>query len=133
MNWLKMGSLLAPFVVSILVSVALGILTFRKYIAPDILTALETAENTITNLAKLSGVKSQEYKDAKTIEKVVAADLIKQKLPELEALKLMLSPDTWEQIEETIEGNPEAVIQLYEKYGHLFGKTEESDTDHTDF
>lgn len=133
MNWLKIGSQLAPFVASILISVGLGVLVFRKYIAPDILTALDTAETTIKNLAKLSGVKSQEYKDAKTIEKVVAADLIKQKLPELEALRLLLSPGTWDQIEETITDNPEAVLQLYEKYGHLLGKTDKESTDLTDF
>ena len=92
--------------------------------APEITEALEEAQKTIKNLAKLSGVKSQEYKDAKGIEKVVARDLIETKLPELEALKVILSPSAWEKIEETIEENPEAVLQLYEKYGHLLGDVE---------
>ena len=75
----------------------------------------------ITNVAKLAGVKAQEFKDAKGLEKVVAADLISQNLPELEALKLILSSDTWEKIEDTIAENPEAVLQLWQKYGHLMG------------
>ncbi len=122
MNWLKLGLSLAPYVVSVVLSVGITILAFNRYISPGINEALETAQTTITNLAKLSGVKSQEYTASKTIEKAVATDLIKEKIPELEALRLILSPSTWEQIEETIEENPESVIQLYEKYGHLFGE-----------
>ena len=119
MNWLKIGLNVAPFLASIVISVAAVIFAFRKWISPDITAALEEAQTTITNLAKLGGVKTQEYKDMKNIEKIVGADLIKNKLPELEMLKLILSPSTWEEIETTIEENPEAVIQLYEKYGHL--------------
>lgn len=121
MNWLKIGSQAAPFVASIVISVLIGVLGFRKYMAPEINEALVEAKQAIKNLATLAGVKSQEYKDAKGIEKIVAADLIEQKLPELQALKVILSPSAWEQIEETIEENPEAVLQLYQKYGHLLG------------
>ena len=117
------GSAVAPFLVSIVISVIVGVLAFRQYVAPGINEALEEAQTTITNLAKLSGVKSQEYKDMKGIEKVVAEDLIKSKIPELEALRLILSPSAWEQVEDSIAENPEAVIQLYEKYGHLLGGT----------
>lgn len=109
-----------------ILTVIMVIIGFRKFIAPGIIESLEEAQKTITNLAKLSGVKSQEYKDAKSIEKLVAEDLIKEKIPELEALRMILSPSTWEKIEETLEENPEAVIQLYEKYGHLLGKSEQT-------
>ena len=119
MNWLKLGLAVAPFVASIVISVIIVILGFKKWIAPGINEALEEAKKTITNLAKLGGVKSQEYKDMKGIEKAVAADIITKNIPELEAIKLFLSPSTWEEIESTIENNPEAVLQLWEKYGHL--------------
>lgn len=118
--WLILGSEL----VRILIPVLIGAILYRKFVAPSINEALvdvhEAAEK-ITMVAKLAGVKAQEYKDSKAIEKVVAADLIQQKLPELEALRIILSPSAWEQIEETIAENPEAVLQLYEKYGHLLG------------
>jgi len=121
MNWLKIGSNVAPFLATLILSVAAVILGFRRWVAPDIVKALEKAQMTITNLAKLGGVKSQEFKDMQAVEKIVGKDLIDQNIPEMEALRLFLSPSAWEQIEETIEENPAAVIQLYEKYGHLLG------------
>jgi len=116
--WLNAGYILAMMLIPVLI----GGLLFRKFVAPGINEALGDileAKASITNMAKLAGVKSQEYKDSKGLEKVVAQDLITTNLPELEALKLILSPSAWEKIEETIEDNPEAVLQLYEKYGHL--------------
>ena len=130
--WLNVGYTLAVM----LVPLVIGGLLFRKFIAPGINQALldvEEATLKITNVAKLAGVKSQEYTVSKGIEKVVAEDLIKQNLPELEALKLILSPSTWEQIEETITENPEAVLQLYEKYGHLLPGAEGSKKRVADF
>ena len=116
--WLNVGFEVAR----ILIPVIIISILFRKFVAPGINEALEDVQEAvtkITNVAKLAGIKSQEYSTSKEIEKVVAADLIKQNLPELEALKLILSPSTWEQIEESLTENPEAVLQLYEKYGHL--------------
>lgn len=114
-----------------LIPLVIGALLFRKYVAPGINEALEAVQEgvmKITNVAKLSGIKSQEYNDMKSIEKIVGRDLITEKLPELEALKLILSPGAWEQIEETIEENPAAIIQLYEKYGHLLPGNQEKAT-----
>lgn len=113
----------------ILIPVLIGGLLFRRFVAPGINEALvdvQEAVMKITNVAKLAGIKSQEYSTSKDLEKVVAADLIKQNIPELEALKLILSPSTWEQVEDMLTESPEAVLQLYEKYGHLLkGQGEE--------
>jgi len=121
MNWFKIGSWLAPYVATLILSVGICILGFRRYILPELKTSLEEAQKTITNLAKLGGVKSQEFKDVKALEKVVAKDVVSQALPELEALRMILSPSTWERIEEAMEENPEAILQLYQRYGHLLG------------
>ena len=131
-NWQFVGAELAR----LLITLGLGALLFRKFVAPGLNEAVSTileADMKITNLAKLAGVKSNEYKDAKGIEKVVAADLISQNLPELEALKMILSSDTWEKIEDTIAENPEAVLQLWQKYGHLMGGNAAQKKLETDF
>ena len=114
-------------------SLVLGALIFKKYLAPQITEALEGAQETITNLAKLGGVKSQEFKDSKKIEALVAEDFIKQQIPELELVKTFVSPATWDEIQDTIENNPEAVIQLWEKYGHYFTDKQASEQLKFDF
>ena len=121
-NWQNVGTELARLLISTLLSLVLGGLVFRKLIAPEFEARYEESIQTVKNLAKLAGVKSNEFTDAKMLEKVVAKDLIMQNLPELQALKLVLAPGTWEQVEETIEENPEVAIQLYQKYGHLLPK-----------
>ena len=56
------------------------------------------------------------------LEKAVTTDLLHNQIPELQALKLILSPSTWEQIEEMMEENPASVMQMYEKWKpHLGG------------
>lgn len=132
-NWLAIGSQLATLVITAAVTLLSGALIFKKFYAPQINLALEKAGETITNLAKLGGVKSQEYTTAKNIEKLVADDFIKQKIPELELVRLAVSPDTWDQIQEAIETNPEAVIQLWNKYGHHFTDKEGSIETEFDF
>ena len=120
LNWLKVGWQLA----TLLITLGCGALLFRKFVAPGIneaLVTLATAEATISNVAKLAGVKSREYVAGKSIEKSVARDIINEKVPELEALKVFVSPSTWEEIEDTIDNNPEAILQLWQKYGHLLG------------
>ena len=119
-NWLDFGYELAMLIVSVAFSLLIGALVFKRYLAPQITGTLEEAQETITNLAKLGGVKSQEFKSSKKIEKLVAEDFIKKQIPELELVKTFVSPSTWEEIEDTIDNNPEAVIQLWEKYGHYF-------------
>lgn len=116
MNWLKIGMMAAPYLVSIVISVALGIIGFRRWIAPGITEALQEATKTAQTLASLGGIKKKDWHDSKEIETAVASELIYSQIPELEALKLILSPSTWEQVEAMIEENPGAVIQLYEKY-----------------
>ena len=125
-NWLLMGYELARLIIFSIITLFAASQLYIKYIQPDIQERYDEAHQTITNLAKLAGVKSQEYTGAKNIEKSVARDIITQQVPELEALKVFVSPSTWEEIEDTIENNPEAIIQLWQKYGHLLsGAAEE--------
>lgn len=119
-NWLLVGSEMARA----LIILAIGALLFRKLVAPGINEALvdvQEAVKKITTVASLAGIKSQEFKDAKSIEKAVARDIINEKVPELEAIKVFVSKSTWEEIEDTIDNNPEAILQLWQKYGHLLG------------
>lgn len=129
MNWLKFGYDLAFLVLSVGFSLLLGALMFKRYVSPQITEALTDAQKTITNLAKLGGVKSQEFKDMRKIEKSVAEDFIKNQIPELELVKAVVSPKTWEDIELTMENNPEALIQLWEKYGHFFTQGQNQNTE----
>lgn len=116
---------MAPYLASILISVGLGILAFRKWIAPGIIEALEEASKTTKTLAGLGGIKKADWNDAQMIEKAVTSELILDKMPELMALQLVLSESTWEMIEEMIENNPAAVLQLYEKWApHLGGASQ---------
>ena len=119
--WLLFGYRLAALVFTTSVSLVCGAFIFMRWVAPTVEERYAEAQETITNLAKLAGVKSQEYTGAKTIEKLVAADLLKNKFPEWEAIKMVLSPDTVDQVESSIEENPEIAMQLYKKYGHYLG------------
>jgi len=121
MNWLKLGYAVAPYLVSILISVAVGILAFRRWIAPGIMEALETATKTSTQLANLGGMKKQDWHDENALETIITKELLIDKMPELELLRLALSPSSWEQVEEMIEENPKVALQLYEKYKPLLG------------
>lgn len=132
-NWLKLGYQMATLVFSASFTLAFGALAFRKYVLPELLEALDEAQKVITNLAKLGGVRSQEYTAAKGIEKAVARDIINEKIPELEAIKVFVSQNTWDEIQDTIDNNPEAIIQLWDKYGHLIGATEAANKVKTDF
>lgn len=125
MNWIKIGSNSVPFLASIILSVIIVIIGFRKYIAPDIVESLAEAKKTIETLASLGGIKKQDWHDVQKIEKAVTTDLIYDKMPELQALRLVLSENTWEQIEEMIEENPAAVMQLYEKWKPYLGGAEQ--------
>lgn len=119
-SWLSLGYELARLIVFGALTLVSGGLLFRKYFAPEINESLQEAQKTITNLAKLGGLKSQEFTDEKNLGKIVAADYIAQNIPEMEAARLVLSPDTWEKIEEAIERNPAAVISLWEKWKPYF-------------
>lgn len=135
-NWQLAGTELARLILISAMSILAGAYLFRLYVAPSIVDAIEQlnkADETITNLAKLAGVKSNEYTASKGIEKAVAEDFIKQKIPELELVKTFVSPATWDEIQDTIENNPEAVIQLWEKYGHFFTQGEEREDTTFDF
>lgn len=130
---MKVGSAVAPFLATILISVGAVILTYRKFIAPELMEQLSNAEKTITNLAKLAGVKSQEFTASRALGKEIAADVLGKAFPEAEALKLILSQSTWEKVEDAMEDNPEAILQLIDKYGPILGiggeqqKTQDSD------
>ena len=119
-DWLSLGYELAFLLFSTAFTLVCGALFYRKYVAPSILEEMQKASETITNVAKLAGLKSQEYTGAKNIEKSVARDLINNKIPELEAVKVFVSPDTWEEIQDNIDNHPEAILQLWQKYGHYF-------------
>lgn len=112
---------MVPYLVSILISVALGILAFRKWIAPDITAALAEATKTAQTLASLGGIKKADWNDTQELEAVITKELLLDKMPELELLRLALSPSSWEQVEEMIEENPKVALQLYEKYKPLLG------------
>ena len=120
-SWLQAGYELVRLLIPTLLSLVLGALIFKKVIAPEFNARYEEAQKTITNLAKLAGVKAQEYTEGKTIEKLVAADLLTTNFPEWQALKQGLSPDTVERVETMMEENPEVALQLYKKSGHLIG------------
>jgi len=125
MNWPKLGLNVAPFLATLILSVAVGILAFRTWIAPNIQASLVEAQETITNLAKLAGVKKQDYWDETKLETVITKELLMDKMPELELLRLALSPSAWEQVEEIIETNPAAALKMYQKYAPLLGGAEQ--------
>lgn len=132
LNWLQIGWEAARM----LATLGIGALLFRKFVSPGINEALEEIQegvHKITKVAQLAGVKSAEYRDSKSIEQAVARDIIQEKVPELEALKVFVSPKTWEEIEDTIDNNPEAILQLWQKYGHLLGQTDAAKKTQTDY
>ena len=138
--WQKLGIEVARLLFYTLVSLGCGALAFRYLIAPllqeryeEISEAFKTYDETVKNLGKLAGIKSHEYTSSKGIEKKIARDLIESNVPELEALKVIVSPSTWEEIEDTLENNPQAIIQLWEKYGHLFQREAEDQRIRYDF
>lgn len=129
MNWLKIGSNAAPFIATALLSSLISLLAFRRWISPGINQALQEAQDTISKMANFVGGKSAQFRTMKGLEKDIAADIIKKNLPELEAIRLVVSEDTWEKIEQAIEDNPEAIMQLYQKYGAQLGLTVQSEVD----
>jgi len=119
-SWQVVGIELVRAIFYMLLSLVSGALVFRKYIAPDLVAALEEATGVASKLAALGGIKKADMDTSRNIEKAVAEDFIKNKIPELELVKTFVSPSTWEDIEQSIEDNPAAIIQLWEKYGHFF-------------
>ncbi|GAI33000.1 unnamed protein product [marine sediment metagenome] len=131
MNWLKFGYSSVPYLASILISVAVGILAFRRWIAPGIIEALEEATKTAQTLASLGGIKKENWHDEQALETVITKELLMDKMPELELLRLALSPASWEQVEEIIESNPAAALKIYEKYAPLLGVTSQKKVEYT--
>ena len=125
MNWQKIGIAAVPFLVSILISVIGMILAFRKWVAPPLVEALEEATKTAKTLASLGGIKKADWNDVQKIEKAVTGEIIMEKMPELQALRLILSPSTWDMIDEMVTENPAAVLQLYEKWAPYLGGAEQ--------
>jgi len=125
MNWQKIGMAMVPHLLSILISVAVVVLTFRKWIAPGIIESLEEAQKTIKTLAGLGGIKKADWNDEQALETVITKELLLDKMPELELLRLALSPASWEQVEEIIQTNPAAALKMYEKYAPLLGGAEQ--------
>lgn len=121
MNWLKIGSLAAPYIATIIICLGLFALTFRRFVAPGIVEALEEASKTSKTLASLGGLKKADWEDGKQLEEIITKELLMDKMPELEFLRLALSPSSWEQVEEIIENNPAAALKIYEKYAPLIG------------
>lgn len=119
-SWQEAGIEVARALFYVLLSLVSGALVFRKFIAPELTAALEDAREVASKLAALGGIKKADLNASRNIEKAVAEDFIKNKIPELELVKTFVSPSTWEDIEQSIEDNPAAVIQLWEKYGHFF-------------
>ena len=126
MNWPKIGMSMAPYLASVVLSVIIGIICFRRWIAPGIIEALEASTKTTQTLASLGGIKKADWNDVQKIEKAVTTDLLYDQMPELQALKLILSSSTWEQVEEMIEENPAAVMQMYEKWKPYLGGSKQT-------
>jgi len=121
MNWLKIGWELGRLLASTLLSVLIIALGYRKYVAPDLLSALNEAIKTTKTIASLGTIKRVEREGTAKLAKAVTTDLVKAKYPEMEMIKLAVSPATWTQIEEALETNPTGVMELIDKYGHYFG------------
>jgi len=124
MNWQKIGMAVVPYLVSILISVVVVAFSFRRWIAPGIEETLLEAQKTIKTLAGLGGIKKADWHDEQTLETVITKELLLDKMPELELLRLALSPASWEQVEEIIQTNPAAALKMYEKYAPLLGGAE---------
>lgn len=130
--WLLIGYESARLIITVILTIVVGGKIYARYIQPELVEALGDAQKAVKNLASLAGIKSQEYSSSKSIEKSVARDIIEKQIPELELVKTFVSPATWDEINDTLENNPEAVIQLWEKYGHLFKGVQQQELD-TDF
>lgn len=126
MNWTKIGWDLASLLIPALLAVLVIALGYRKYVAPDLLAALEEAVKVTKTIASLGGIKRAEREGLVDLSKAVTKDLIATKFPEMELIKLAVSPGTWEQIEDALETNPAGVMELIEKYGHYFGMGQEA-------
>lgn len=125
-NWLNLGYVAVQIVVTGILTLVSGAFLYRRYVQDEIVSMLESTQEAINEaaatskrLASLAGVKGQEYAGAKNLEKEIASDLVNQNIPELQALKMLLTPSMWEKVEEAIENNPEQVLQLYQRYKPL--------------
>lgn len=130
MIWLNIGIELARLLVPTLLSVLIIALGYRKYIAPSLTAALEDAIKTTKTIASLGGIKKSQWADTQELSKAVTADLIKTQFPEIEFIKMALSPATWQQVEDAMETNPAGVMELIEKYGHYFTKDAQGEPEH---
>lgn len=124
MNWLKIGWDLVDLLIPTLLAVCVIVLGYRKYVAPDLTKALEEAVKVTKTIASLGGIKRAEREGLVDLSKAVTTDIIRAKYPEMDLIKLAVSPSTWEQIEDALENNPAGVMDLIEKYGHYFGMGE---------
>ena len=124
-SWQVLGIEAVRLVISSLFSLALGVFLFRRYIAPGLTAALEDSINITKKIASLGGIKKADYENTQELTKAVTLDLIKTRFPEIEFIKMALSPATWQQVEEAMETNPAGVMELIEKYGHYFTKDAE--------
>ena len=124
-NWQIVGIEAGRAVFYVLLSLAAAALAFRKYIAPELTAALEEATKTASMLGNLGAIKKHDLDDEKALEQIITSELIMDKMPDIQLLKLALSPGSWEQVEEMIESNPAAALKMYEKYKHLLGGTEQ--------
>lgn len=126
MNWFFIGSRLADLLIPTLLSISVIVLLYRKYVAPEILASLEAAVKTTTTISSLAGITKAQREGTAGLTKAVTQDIVKARFPEMELIKLAVSPGTWEQIEDALENNPAGVMDLIEKYGHYFGMEQTS-------
>lgn len=121
-----------------MVTLGLGFLAFRFIIIPTINEQLETtqeivneAAEKISKIGRFAGKKSADYEETRNLEALIGMDIVNSQIPEIALLKTFLSPSTWETVEETIQENPEQILALYQKYGHLLkavgGQGQDSD------
>ncbi len=121
MNWILIGSKLVDLLLPTLLSIGVIVLLYRKYVAPSLLAALDEAMKTTKTIASLGGITKAQREGTAELAKAVTKDIIMAKYPELEAIKMVVSPSTWTQIEDALENNPTGVMELVDKYGSYFG------------
>ena len=132
MFWQKVGIEAARLIATMLLTVGVIALGWRKYLAPEFIEALEEASKVTKQIASLGGIKKADYEDVTRIENKIGAQIIASKMPELEGIKLLLGAETAADLDAFIENNPTAAMQLYEKYKHFLPGSQASEQT-TDF
>jgi len=119
MNWVKIGLEMGTHLIWMVATLGIVLVAWRRFMAPPIMEALENANKSMKTLSVQGNIRYEEFAALGELVGEVGGEIIIKQIPELEALKLILDTGTWDKIEDAIENNPAAVIQLYEKWKHM--------------